>query len=334
MQDADLFVGLDVGGTKTAVLVVNAAGYVQSQAVVPTRTAHPDALLDTINRAIQVALTAAKATPARIRSIGLGIPGQVNPATGIVKMAVNLNLQSYSLGAAISNQFNVPALIENDARTATVGAFNYLRQTEPIQSMAYLSVGTGLSAGVILNGHLYRGHNGMAGEIGHMPILQDGEICKCGLHGCLETIVSGPAIVRQMAATLPSAQTSFQNAGNVYEEAAQGNTAAQAVIQYVSQHLSRAIQWLILTYDVEKIVLGGGVTRSGAKFLAPILQELTILRQQSTLAAEMLQAEKLYLVSHKHNPGEWGAVHLAAQAVSEELTIFPENDKGRSTVKI
>ena len=313
MQTAQLFVGLDVGGTKTAVLLADPSGCVLGQAVVPTRSANPDELLDTITRAIHAVLAEANATPQQIQSIGLGVPGQVDPTTGIVKLAVNLNLQAFPLGPTLAARFKAPAFLENDVRTAAIGAFDYLRQTEPVQSMAYLSIGTGLAAGVILHGRLYRGHNGMAGEIGHMIAEPDGRLCNCGLHGCLETIVAGPAILRQMHDADPT--TNGENAGDVYETAVQGNPAAQRVVQRVSQHLSRAVQWLIMTYDVEKIVLGGGVTRSGDAFLAPILHELARLRQQSTLAAELLLDEKLRLIPPDYNPGVWGAVHLANQTV-------------------
>lgn len=331
MQAAQLSVGLDVGGTKTAALLVDSSSCVLGQTTVPTHTATPDELLVTITRAIHAVLAEASATPQQIHSIGLGIPGQVDPATGIVKLAVNLNLQTFPLGPTISARFKAPTFLENDVRTAAIGAFDYLRQTEPVQSIAYVSIGTGIAAGVILNGRLHRGQNGMAGEIGHMTVEPNGELCNCGLRGCLETIVAGPAIIRQM--NIAGAQNQVQNAGAVYEAAAQGDKAAQAVVQHVSQHLSRAIQWLIMTYDVEKVLLGGGVTRSGDAFLAPILRELATLRQQSTLAAELLRDEKLHLIPPDYNPGVWGAVHLANQMRSETITYISANDKGRSSLK-
>ncbi len=331
MQAAQLSVGLDVGGTKTAALLVDPTGSVLGQSTVPTHTTNPDELLATITGAIHAVLAEANATPQQIQSIGLGVPGQVNPATGVVKLAVNLNLQKFPLGSTISARFKVSTFLENDVRTAAIGAFNYLRQNEPVQSIAYVSIGTGIAAGVILNGRLHRGNNGMAGEIGHIMFEPHGHLCNCGLRGCLETIVAGPAIIRQMNATNPKSK--IQSAGDVYEAAIQGSKAARTIVQHVSQHLSRVIQWLIMTYDVEKIVLGGGVTRSGDAFLAPILHELARLRQQSTLAADLLLDEKLYLIPPDYNPGVWGAVHLAGQTVSETVTNLSANDGSRSSLK-
>ncbi|MBK8904341.1 MAG: ROK family protein [Anaerolineaceae bacterium] len=311
MQTAQLLVGLDVGGTKTAALLADARGNTLAQAVVATYTATPDELLGTISRAIRTVLAEVHATPRQIQSIGMGVPGQVDPATGIVQLAVNLNLQRYPLGPAISARFKTPTFLENDVRTAAIGAFNHLRQTEPVQSIAYVSIGTGLAAGMILNGRLHRGHNGMAGEIGHMIVEPGGVRCNCGQYGCLETFVAGPAIVRQLIAAVPEMQNTIRNAGDVYAAAVQGNAAAQAVVQRVGQHLSRAIQWLVMMYDVEKIVIGGGVARSGDAFLDPIRQELAQLRQHSPLAAELLREEKLHLMPPDYNPGLWGAVQLA-----------------------
>ncbi|MCB8977491.1 MAG: ROK family protein [Ardenticatenaceae bacterium] len=318
MQTAQLLVGLDVGGTKTAALLTDASGSMLGQTVVPTRTATPDELLDSISQAIHLVLGQAQAMPPQIQRIGLGVPGHVDPATGIVHLAVNLNLQNYPLGAALSARFETPTFLENDVRTAAIGAFDALQLTEPVDSLAYVSIGTGLAAGVILNGRLHRGHNGLAGEIGHMIVEPEGALCNCGLRGCLETIVAGPAIVRQMLAAEPDMQ--IQHAGDVYETAVRGNPNAQKVVQRVSQHLSQTIQWLIMTYDVEKIVLGGGVTQSGDAFLAPILQELACLRQQSPLAAALLPDEKVHLIPSNFNPGVWGAVNLAKQTLLEPLS--------------
>src|SRR5690606_1022165 len=146
----------------------------------------PEALLGTITRAVRTVLAEVRATPRQIRSIGLGVPGLVDPATGIVQLAVNLNLQRYPLGPSVAARFKTPAFLENDVRTAAVGAFAYVQQTEPVQSLAYGSIGTGVAAGVILNGRLHRGHNGMAGEIGHMIVEPGGARCNCGQYGCLE----------------------------------------------------------------------------------------------------------------------------------------------------
>ena len=332
-QAAGIFVGLDVGGTKTAALIVDQSDCILGQASQPTDTANPKALLASVNRTVHVALQEAHATPQQIQGVGVGVPGQVDPAKGLVQLAVNLNLKTYPLGSAISAQFKAPTFLENDVRIAAIGAYNYLRQTEPIQHMAYLSIGTGIAAGVILDGRLYRGHNGMAGEIGHTTVDPNGDLCNCGLRGCLETIVSGPAIMRQLIAAEPQTERHIQHAGDVYRLAATGHAAAQKIVQHVSLHLSRAIQWLLMTYDVEKVMIGGGVSRSGQLLLAPVLHEIARLRRQSSLAAELLLDEKLHLIPPDFNPGVWGAVHLARQTTSREIVQSSVNERHQSSLQ-
>ena len=129
-QITDVSVGLDVGGTKIAALVVDPTGCALGQAIQPTDTTNPEALLGSITQAIYAALDKAQTTPQEIRGIGLGVPGQVDPATGMVQLAVNLNLKTYPLGSAISARFKTPTFLENDVRTAAIGAYDYLCQTE------------------------------------------------------------------------------------------------------------------------------------------------------------------------------------------------------------
>ncbi|GJM40547.1 MAG: NagC family transcriptional regulator [Ardenticatenaceae bacterium] len=315
MQAAHLFVGLDVGGTNTAVLVTDEHGQAVAEITLPTQANSPQVLLNSLSEAIHTALAKANATPPHIRRIGLGVPGHVDPATGIVHLAVNLNLQMYPLGQALGVRFKSPIYLENDVRTAAIGTYEHLYKTKSVQDIAYLSIGTGIAAGVILNGRLHRGSNGLAGEIGHVVVEPGGALCNCGLRGCLETIVSGPAILRQFAQIDPDANKDGRTPADIYRLATEGHPAAQTVVQHVSQHLAQAIHRLLMLYDVEKVVLGGGVTHSGAAFFQPILQALTQLRRQSPLAESLLREEKLHLLPTNFNPGAWGAIHLARNGI-------------------
>lgn len=316
---ASLYVGLDIGGTKTAVLIVSEGGDVLARAAAPTITASSAAFLAGVIALIEEAMARVTAAP-MVRAIGLGIPGQVEPENGIVRRAVNLNLDAYPLARRLSARFDCPALMENDVRTAAIGAYDHLRRTEPVGDIAYVGIGTGISAGLILNGRLHRGAHGMAGEIGHVIVAPEGERCKCGARGCLETIVSGPAIARQGAAFLPSPV----HPGAVYEAANRGDPRAEALVGRVSAQLARAIQWLIMTYDVEKVVLGGGVTRAGAAFFNPIMEALAHMRRESPLARAMLPATKVVLLPSDYNAGLWGAIRLARQAVSPSMLAQEE----------
>ena len=197
-------------------------------------------------------------------------------------------------------------------RLAAVGAHAYFESLAPVAHLAYLGVGTGISAGVVLSGQLYRGAHGMAGEIGHTIAEPGGAMCNCGQRGCLETIVSGPAIVRQVEALLPrAADRPSWTPGEVFQAARDGQPHARAVVDRVVTHLGQAIQWLVMTYDVEKIVLGGGVMGSSALFWDLLLAELDRMRAQSALATAMLDPDRIVLLPGAYNAGLWGAVHQA-----------------------
>ena len=247
-----------------------------------------------------------------VTGVGLGVPGQVNPESGVVRMAVNLNLSSFPLGMALAGRLRTHVSVENDVRLAALGLYHHLRQQRPLESLAYVSVGTGIAAGIVDDGVLLRGANGMAGEIGHMVFDPTGERCLCGLHGCLETIVSGPAIARQAASFFNGEDRELTSA-DVYAAAIAGNLQAQQLVQRVSVYLARALHWLVMSYDVEQIILGGGVAGAGEPFWQPILSELSIMCEQSTLARTMLPQGKISLFSGTENPGIWGATFLAQQ---------------------
>jgi glucokinase len=306
-----LRLGLDIGGTKIAAMVVDGDLRPLAEGRWPTVATDADAFGRTVVEISADLLQQAGAQPADLAAIGVGIPGQVNPQTGRVHQAVNLNLDDYPLRDTLQKQFACPVRIENDVAAAAIGAYHHLRQQTPrLRHLAYIGIGTGIAAGLILNGRLYRGARGMAGEIGHIIVEPGGARCNCGAHGCLETIVAGPAIARQAAGFLPGA-----HAGAVYAAAHRGMPQAQQLVRRVSNTLAQAIHWLVMSCDVEKIVLGGGVAAAGPLFLDPVTEALAQLRDLSPLNRMMLSGDSVALLPPTYKPGLWGAVYLAEQAL-------------------
>lgn len=312
----ELLVGVDVGGTKVAVLVADRQHRVLGQVTLPTMLDGDEGTLSGIVAAIRQALAVAGARTSDVAAIGLGVPGRVDTASGVVRHAVNLGWHELAVGERISNELGVPCLLENDVRVAAMGTLRYLSSAAP-GSLVYLSVGTGIAAGLVLDGRLYRGARGMAGEIGHMVIEPDGPRCACGTRGCLEALAAGPAIARLgQEAAGGTSETLLRNyapvtAEAVYEAAWSGDQSALAVTRTVGRYLALAIQQLVMAYDVECIVLGGGVSQQGEAFLQPILGELERLRQDSALAREMLQPDMIRLLPPDYGAGVWGGVVLA-----------------------
>jgi glucokinase len=316
----NLRVGVDVGGSKIAVLVADDARHPLARYQVATDVTTPQHTLDGTAAAIEQALARVPARLAEVSAIGLGIPGRVQPNRGLVESAVNLNWRHVLAGPWLAERLGVPCRLENDARAAALGAYAAADERR-FQNWAYISVGTGIAAGIILGGRLYRGPNGMAGEIGHVIAQSGGPRCACGLSGCLEALAAGPAILREARARL---QTAPQTCGpsrldapgplttaRVYAAARAGDALARVVTQQAGWYLAQAVHSLVMTCDIERVVFGGGVARAGAAFLDPICSSLEELRQSSPLAAEVLRPGLIGLVPEGYEAALWGALALA-----------------------
>ena len=313
---ADLRVGVDAGGTKVAVLVADGAGTALSRSTVPTVLGDPAATLAGIAAAVREAVAAAARPLAAVAAVGLGVPGQVDTATGRVRHAVNLGWVDVAAGAELSAALGAPCLVENDVRLAALGLYHF-PEFAARRNLAYISVGTGIAAGLILDGRLYRGSHGMAGEIGHMIVAPGGPRCHCGSYGCLEAVAGGWAIAREArqavahGAAMQPALDREPTAADVYAAAAAGDAVAGAILAPVAAYQARAVQHLVMAYDVEAVVFGGGVSRAGVAFMQPLLAELERLRADSPLLREMLRPDLVQWLPPDYEVGPWGGVVLA-----------------------
>jgi len=279
---------------------------------VATDVSSPDATLESIAVGIERTLVEARAG-GRLAAIGVGVPGQVDTANGVSRIAVNLHWVDYPVAACLQQRFGAPVYLENDVRVAALGVHRFDNPSQ-IQDLVYVSIGTGVAAGVILAGQPLLGRNGLAGELGHFIVEADGPACNCGAHGCLETLVSATAVVRLGKAAGLGAQAGRSlTAKDVYDAAAAGDAAAQQIVDMVGAKLGVALRNVLLAYDVDEIVLGGGVTRAGPRYLEPILAEWARQRAASAFARATLTPDKLRIADPRRNMGAWGAVALAAR---------------------
>jgi glucokinase len=324
-----LLMGLDIGGTKIEALVVDQELTPRARVVVATQTSSPAALVQSIESAIERALAEMTASPAQIGAIGCGIPGQVEHAIGMVHNAVNLNLSSFPLGPTLSDRLGCAVVLENDVRLAAIGVYHWLRRTDPeryrsLEDLVYVSIGTGLAAGLILNGRIYRGSRGMAGELGHIPLDPTGARCNCGARGCVETIVSGPGLLRRTEEALAKApQKTDQCARHtadplttyaILEGAAAGDSVALTMVDQFAEEVSRLLYSVMLAYDVEIIALGGGMANAGPIFHAALSRHIDALRDAVPLAHSLLNQDQLLPIT-EDNMGVWGGIMLAADAL-------------------
>jgi glucokinase len=310
-------VGVDVGGTNTDVCLFDEE--ILARASLPTDPRGGDAVATRVAEAINLALRLAEPVPI-LAAIGIGIPGQVDP-TGTVRHAVNLGIESqgYPIGPVLSKRFGVMVAVENDVRVGALGAFQQLSASHPdLRDLVYLGVGTGIAAGVVIDGVLHAGRRGLAGEIGHLPVTDQGPVCRCGRSGCLEAVVAGPAIRRRWPA----------GAGDLFERASQGEPEAERVAEQVAQHLARAVLSLSASYDPDLVVVGGGVGSAHPhldKLLAGALDDLAA---QSSLTGALISPERVVVLSPEMPVGTLGAVALAAAALNNQVSESMEHSKG------
>lgn len=324
----ELFVGVDVGGSKIAVLVADADLQPRARFTLAMQVGAPDRAADVIVGAIRAALGDAGTAIGQVTAVGVGVPGRVDPVTGTVSLAVNLGWHDLPLGPELASRLGVPVALENDVRAAAAG-LHERRVLGDVDDLVYLSVGTGIAAGVVLGGRLHRGVRGMAGEVGHIVLDPEGPSCACGLRGCFEALAAGPAVARAareaVAAGRPTSLAAIETpaAADVYEAASAGDPVALAIAAAAGERVARVVHELVMTYGVEVVVLGGGVARAGDAFLDPILRALDRLREASPLARDVLRPGVVHLLPPDAEAGTWGAVALARSAAPDTHRAAP-----------
>lgn len=282
-------VGLDVGGTKILGVLLGPSGEVESTLRLPTRWGPEGVVLSTAE-AVRGLLTSASLTVNDLESVGVGVPGLVDPTTGGVQHAVNLGIDAemFLLAELLSTELGgVPVSVDNDLNVAALGAASL---TGGDVDLAFLALGTGLAAGIVLGGELRRGVSGAAGEIGHIPVDPRGPLCACGQRGCLETYASGTAL----GARWPS-QHGRPAPAELFEAAADGDARAVAVKNEFVTAVGAAIRLLVLSYDVQHVVLGGGVSSLGEPLLVAVEAALEEQAATSPFLASLEIANRVRL---------------------------------------
>ncbi len=292
-------VGLDIGGTKTHGVVLGEDGSILAEVRASTRPG-ADGVVDTAVRVFE-ALASETGAPLTGR-VGVGVPGLVDVGRGVLRHAVNLGVDGDDLPLRdlLAERLGVPVVLENDVNAAALAA----RALVACEDVVYLSVGTGLAAGLVLDGRLRRGEHGAAGEIGHVPIDPAGAACGCGQKGCLETIASGGALAR--AWPTPDRPP----AAALFDAAAAGDPAAVAVRDRFCWGVASAIRVLALTIAPQRIVLGGGVSEIGEPLRQEVARQLDALGEGSPFLGSLGLADRLSMLPRHYPVAAVGAAVL------------------------
>ncbi len=309
MTGHDLHVGVDIGGTKTEAVVVDAAGAILHRLRLATGHGPDDVVASAIGAVTGLA-TAARCQLTDFASIGIGIPGTVDAAKGLVSHAINLGVERLELGPVLARRFGMPVRVENDVNAAALGAFHLLAQPSTA-SVAYLNLGTGLAAGLVLRGELWRGARGAAGEIGHILVDPAGPLDLDGQRGGLEVVASGSGIARQWSAGIGSAHPDGPVTA-VLDAADAGDATAVEIRRRLFEGVAAAVRILVLTVDVDLVVIGGGLAQLGPRLTEGIHSVIDGWEAQSPFIASLELGLRLRLLPQEAPVAALGAAHLGA----------------------
>ena len=277
-------IGIDVGGTGIQFGAVDEKLNILAEESIPTATDIP--VPEQVKRmADAVVSTAKKAgyTPEQIGSVGIGIPGVANPVTGMVDRCPNMGWFHVPLRDEFKKHLSVPLFIENDANVAAL-AESVAGVSAGTSSSVFVTIGTGIGSGIILNGKIWSGFHGVGGELGHTIFALNGVPCTCGNRGCLERYCSATALIRmgREAMALHPDSLILSSVGNdltkieartVIDAARENDPVAVEVYSQWIHQLAQALANIVNLLDPEVIVLGGGVSKAGSFLLDPLHRE-------------------------------------------------------------
>jgi glucokinase len=259
--------GFDIGGTRIKYGLVDRDGRLARKGQVRS----PEAMADILAVLEEAWTSLKKNAPGPIRSCGFGIAGFYSRKERKILQSPNYpSLNGYPLIPSLRRFIDVPVRINNDANMAAFGEFKH-GAGRGAKSLVLLTIGTGIGSGIILDGKLWQGEGGYAGEIGHITVNPEGDPCNCGGRGCLETEASAPRMVRNYQDLTGRADVT--DSRQVYLLAKAGDPAALEAFRKLSYWLGIGLGIVINMLDPEKILLGGGVVSAGKLLFSPVIEE-------------------------------------------------------------
>ena len=289
-------IGIDVGGTNVKIALVDDKGSILYSNSVPTRAEMGyEYTVNNIKQAIRDLMSETKVTG--IEGIGFDFPGQIDYKNGIVRLAPNIpGWVNIPIAKIIEDEFKIPTRIDNDVHCAALGELNF-GAGKGCENFICMTVGTGIGSGIVINGKLVRGASNAAGELGHIKLqMQEGPLCGCGDHGCLEAFASGPSIVAMAEEYIMGGKsTKFRELASggeitpfiVAEAAKQGDPVAKRIFARIGEYIGFGLSSVVNLLNPEKIIIGGGVADAGDILLDPIKE--TIKKRAMVVAGSAVE---------------------------------------------
>lgn len=281
-KDAYLSMGLDVGRNRIKVIVMNLGGEIIVKKTISTgNTLPPEALIERMIIFVQEIIEGLEEQKNKILGIGIGMPGLLDPDTGMVNFSPDFGWEHVDLLKRFKQEFACNVLIENANRVMALGE-RWFGNGRRADNFLCVNLGHGIGAAMVFHDEIYYGNGGIGGEIGHMTLKKDGPLCECGNYGCLEALASGRAIAKQAVEMisenkgkrileLACGKRENVEAKTVFMAAQEGDSEASEILEYAIEYLGIGIASVINLLDPELIILEGGLMKS-SDYLLPRLE--------------------------------------------------------------
>ncbi len=277
-----MYIGIDLGGTNIAVGLVDENNNVIFQDSLPTGglTRNPQEIVKDMIELSEKVVTSSGYSMKDVLGIGIGCPGVVDNKTGCIVHTENLSFKNTPVIHEFHKYYDIPVVLENDADAAALG--EYAVNGENAKSFIMVTLGTGIGGGIILDGKIYKGANGVAGEIGHTVLVHNGIPCNCGRKGCWEVYGSVSGLVNQTRTTIAKHPESLMkkyadergivNGRTAFDAAKNGDKVAKEVVNKYIEYVAGGIVNIINIFQPQKLVIGGGISREGDYLIKPIIE--------------------------------------------------------------
>ncbi|MBE7063304.1 MAG: ROK family protein [Ruminococcaceae bacterium] len=309
------YIGIDVGGTNIKAGLVDEEGAIVYRAQTPTLATRPGEEIGAdIGRLAKKVAEESGTALSEIHSIGIGMPGACSDETGMVLYTANINISGFPLREAVQKEIPLPVHLGNDANCAALGEYYML--DEKVSDMVFITLGTGVGGGLVLNGKLYTGFNGIAGEVGHIMLRHDGEKCGCGRRGCWEAYASVTALIRQTRAFAEAnpdsavakscgADFSELSGKTAFALAKEGDADAQQIVDAWIRYVADGVTDMINIFQPEILMVGGAISREGDTLLVPLRE-----RVEAEMYKSCVPQTEIRIASLGNDAGLIGAAFL------------------------
>jgi predicted NBD/HSP70 family sugar kinase len=306
--DAAYVVGIKVSAFMISCAVTDMQADIRSSVDLPVRTSNKpvEFVADLIEEGIAYCISQAGLTPSMISGIGTGIPGLIDRKKGINHWTLFYQKDNVPLRALIQERFDIPVWVENDANTVTL-AHQWFGHGRGVDNFLVVTIEDGVGMGIVVNGQLYTGEKGMAGEFGHIVMKPGGNLCRCGKKGCLEAYVSNFAIISQAAKILEQDRTLLKYE-HIVDAALQGDKKIRSIFNHAGQILGSGLSGLIQIFSPKRIIFSGRGVESGNLLFGPMKKQLKSLTNKEVF-------QNCEIIIQKFCDTDWarGAASLALQ---------------------